>query len=181
MATLLQSIEGDRLEALYVAAIGLGLRQGELLGLRWSDLDLDSGTLTVRSSLSRETRILAEPKTERSRRTLRIPGAVNDALRDHRRRQLEDRIAAGSRWVENDYVFTTHQGRPLMARNVLRYLHARLAEADLPRQRFHDLRHCYATLMLEDGEELAVVSRSLGHSQLATTGRCIRASDARDA
>ncbi len=110
--------------------------------------------MTVRYSLSRGTRTLAEPKTERSRRTLRIPGAVVDALREHRRRQLEERIAAGPRWVDEGYVFATHQGRSLMARNV---------------QGFHGLRHCYATLMLEDGEELAVVSRTLGHSQLATT------------
>ena len=125
--------------------------------------------VAVRYPLSLRTRTLAEPKTERSRRTLRIPGAVLDALREHRRQQLEERIAAGPRWVDEGYVFATHQGRSLMARNVLRDLHARLAGAGLPRQRFHDLRHCYATLMLEDGEDLAVVSRTLGHSQLATT------------
>lgn len=115
------------------------------------------------------TRTLAEPKTERSRRMLRLPGAVCDALREHRRRQLGERLAGGSRWVDGDFVFATRQGRPMVARNVLRDFHARLAEAGLPRQQFHDLRHCYATMMLEDGEDLAVVSRSLGHSQLETT------------
>ena len=92
-----------------------------------------------------------------------------DALRDHRRAQLAERLVAGTRWVDGDYVFVTRQGRPLMARNVLRYLHAHLERAGLPRQQFHDLRHAYATLLLEDGEELGVISRTLGHSQIATT------------
>jgi integrase len=115
------------------------------------------------------TRELVEPKTDRSRRTLRLPAMVAEALREHRRAQLEERIAAGSRWVDRDFVFATRQGRPLMARNVLRELHAHLERADLPRQRFHDLRHFYATALLEDGEELAVISRTLGHANIATT------------
>lgn len=169
VATFLDAIEGDRLRALYLAAIGLGLRQGELLGLRWSDVDLDAAMVMVRHTLEIPTRTLAEPKTERARRTLRLPGEVLKALRDHRRAQLAERLAAGSNWADLDYVFATRQGRPLMARNVLRSLHAHLERGRLPRQRFHDLRHAYATLLLEDGEELGVISRTLGHSQIATT------------
>ena len=169
VATFLDSVASERLRALYVAAIGLGLRQGELLGLRWSDVDLEGGMVAVRYQLQMTTRTLAEPKTDRARRTLRLPAEVHEALRDHRRRQLEERIAAGRKWVDEDYVFTTRQGRSLMARNVLRSFHAHLAKVGLPRQRFHDLRHAYATLLLEDGEELAVISRTLGHSQISTT------------
>jgi len=165
----LDAVQGERLRALYIAAIGTGLRQGELLGLRWSDVDLDTGWLTVRHSLQITTRTLAEPKTERSRRRLLLPGEVRDSLRDHRRRQLEERLVAGSSWVEGDFVFATRQGRPLMARNVLRAFHGHLRRAGLPRQRWHDMRHAYATLLLEDGEDLAVISRTLGHSQIATT------------
>lgn len=169
VATFLDSIEGDHQRALYVTAIGTGLRQGELLGLRWADVDLDAGMLTVRHTLQRGTRTLAEPKTERGRRTLRLPGEVQEALRDHRRRQLAERLATGARWVDEDYVFTTGQGRPLAARNVLRSWHEHLERAGLPSQPFHNSRHAYATLLLEDGEELGVISRTLGHSQIATT------------
>jgi integrase len=169
VATFLDAIEGDRLRALYVAAIGTGLRQGELLGLRWADVDLDAATLAVRHTLQISTRTLADPKTDRARRTLSLPAEVLDALRDHRRAQIAERLVAGTRWVDGDFVFVTRQGRPLMARNVLRSLHAHLERAGLPRQRFHDLRHAYATLLLEDGEELGVISRTLGHSQIATT------------
>ncbi len=169
VGTFLDSLAGERLQPLYVSAVGLGLRQGELIGLRWADVDLDAGSLTVRHSLQITGRALAEPKTERARRTLRLPAQVQEALRGHRRAQLTDRIAAGAGWVDLDFVFATRQGRPLMARNVLRDLHRQLERAGLPRQRFHDLRHAYATLLLEDGEELGVISRTLGHSQISTT------------
>jgi integrase len=158
-----------RLRALYITAIGTGLRQGELLGLRWSDVDLDSGMLSIRHTLQIRTRELSEPKTDRARRTLRLASVVIEGLREHRTRQLSERLVAGSRWADLGYVFATRQGRPLMARNVLRDLHRHLEVAGLPRQRFHDLRHAYATLLLEDGEELGVISRTLGHSQIGTT------------
>jgi integrase len=94
---------------------------------------------------------------------------VADALREQRRAQLEERLAAGARWVDLDLVFSTREGRPLMARNVIRSFHQDLRRAGLPHQRFHDLRHAYATLMIEDGEELAVISKTLGHSNISTT------------
>lgn len=169
VVTFLSSAEPGQARAIYVTAIGTGLRQGELLGLRWSDVDLTSGILAVRHTLEIGTRVLAEPKTDRARRTLRLPSSVLEGLRDHRRRQAEGRIAAGSTWIDSDLVFTTRQGRPLSARNVLRTLHHDLERAGLPRQRFHDLRHAYATLLLERGEELGVISRTLGHSQISTT------------
>jgi integrase len=112
VATFLHAIEGDRLRALYVSAIGLGLRQGELLALRWQDVDLESGRLNVRHSLTLDTRQLVEPKTDKSRRSLRLPSIVTEALRDHRRAQVEERLAAAARWKDRDYVFTTRTGGP---------------------------------------------------------------------
>jgi integrase len=159
----------DRLAALYVLAIATGMRQGELLGLRWQDVDLDAGRLTIRHTLRLGTRELAEPKTERARRTLRLGADSLLALREHRRRQLGERLAAGRRWVDGDFVFTTSIGTPLDSRNVTKAFQRILAAAGLPHQRFHDLRHACATLLLEDGEELGVVSRILGHSHIATT------------
>ena len=165
----LDVVTGDRHEALYTVAIALGLRQGELLALRWRDVDLDAGTLTVRHTLRIGTRELAEPKTDRARRTLRLGADVAAVIRAHRTRQLEDRLAAGRRWRDCGFVFATPLGQPLDANNVRHRLQATLAAAGLPRQRFHDLRHVCATLLLEDGEELGVISRILGHADFSTT------------
>ncbi len=157
----LEATADDRLGPLYALAIATGLRQGELLGLRWRDVDLERRSLAVRHTLQRGTRVVAEPKTERARRTLRLGEHAAGVLREQRRRQ-------GS--IDPDaFVFATSTGRPLDSRNVTKDLQSALARAGLPRQRFHDLRHAYATLMIEAGEELSVVSRALGHADLSTT------------
>lgn len=165
----LASLEGDRLEALMTTAIAVGMRQGELLGLRWQDVDLKAGTLTVLHTMARRTHELAEPKTERARRTLTLPRAVTAVLRAHKARQAEEQLHAGARWDDRDLVFATPAGKALDARNVLRAYQLRLERAGLPKQRFHDLRHACATLLLEQGEELGVVSKILGHANLSTT------------
>jgi integrase len=158
---LLAGIGGDRLEALYITALGTGMRQGELLGLCWSDLDLERGELMVHHTLQRGSRTLAAPKTERARRTLRLPAQVVAALAVHRSRQAIVPLSG--------LVFTTQKGTALDSRNVTRYLQRHLDRLGLPHQRFHDLRHAFATLMIESGEDLGVVSRILGHANLATT------------
>jgi integrase len=159
--TLLAGLRGDRLEALYVTALGTGLRQGELLALRWQDVDLERGELTVHHTLQRGTRTLAEPKTERARRTLRLPRQVVASLVEHHTRQSIVPLSG--------LIFTTEKGTPLDTRNVTRYLQRHLMRLDLPHQRFHDLRHAFATLMVESGEDLGTVSRILGHADFATT------------
>ena len=166
---LLASDEHHRLGPLFTLAIATGLRQGELLGLRWQDIDLHAGRLSVRHTLQEGERTLADVKTERSKRTLRRGSAAVTALREQRRRVLEARGAAGSRWQDGDFVFVAANGSPLDGRNVTHELQAALRRAGLPRQRFHDLRHAFATLMLEAGEDLAIVSRSLGHATITTT------------
>jgi integrase len=167
--TFLQSIRGERFEPIYVLAIATGMRQGELLALRWTDVDLDSGTVTIRHTLELRTRALAEPKTENARRTLRIGTEALAVLRDHRRRQVAERLSAGPAWQDGDFVFTTSRGTALDSANVTRRFQASLDHAGLPRQRFHDLRHACATLLLEQGEGLGVVSKMLGHSTVSTT------------
>ena len=157
----LEGIHGDPREAMYVAAFGTGLRQGELLALRWSDVDLERGELTVRHTLQRFTRQLAPTKTERSQRTLRLPRQVTAALAEHRSRQAIVPMSG--------LVFTTLAGAPLDSANVTRSLQRCLQRLGLPRQRFQDLRHAFANLMIESGEDLGVVSRILGHSNLAST------------
>jgi integrase len=159
--TFLDGIRNDPRQALYITALGTGLRQGELLALRWSDVDLDRGELTVRHTLQRFTHELAPTKTERSRRTLRLPRQVTAALVAHRARQAVVPLSG--------LVFTSAAGRPLDSANVTRGLKLCLRRLGLPHQRFHDLRHAFATLMLESGESLDVVSRFLGHTTIATT------------
>lgn len=168
----LSSMAGMRREVLYRLAIATGLRQGELLGLRWQDLDMDATTLTVRHTLSM-TGELGEPKTGSGRRTVWLEEDTLAMLRAHRTRQQRERLAAGDRWRsvdrEQDYVFATSVGTPIQARNLIRDYHRDLVVAGVPRRPFHSMRHAYATMLLEDGVDIATVSKLLGHSSLATT------------
>lgn len=167
----LAAVRGDRLEALYAAALALGLRQGEALGLRWDDVDLARRTLSIRMALQRiEGRLqLVEPKTKLSRRAVHLPSAPVRALEEHRARQLEERLRAGERWEENGLVFTTPVGRPLDASSVTHRFQRIVAAAGLRRQRFHDLRHACASLLLAQGVSPRVVMEVLGHSQISLT------------
>lgn len=171
--TLVGAAKGDRLEALYVLAVSTGLRQGELLGLGWADVDLDSATIRVSRQLSRakgKGYTFGEPKTARGRRGVTLPAFAVAALREHRRRQLEERLRAGSEWADIGLVFTNLFGRPLEPGNVVRRSFVPLlAQAGCPRVRFHDLRHTAATLLLAQGEHPKVVQERLGHSTIAVT------------
>lgn len=162
------AIAGHKFEALYLMAIGTGLRQGELLGLTWDDVDLDAGVVNVRHTLDRTSRTLGEPKTERSRRVLTLPLPVTAALLRHRSRQDAERVAARV-WGSKGFVFASTVGGPIDAGRVTRALHEVLTKAGIRQQRFHDLRHAYATLQLEAGADLFHVSRTLGHANIGTT------------
>ncbi len=134
-------------------ALALGLRQGEALGLRWQDVDLDRRRLQISQALQRVdgTLQLVETKTARSRRTIVVPGAVAEALQRHRARQLEDRLLAGPHWTDSGFVFTTRRGTPIDGAAVRRSFPRLLVAAGLPRMRFHDLRHSCASLLLAQG------------------------------
>ena len=171
--TFLAANEGDRLEALFLVALGVGLRQGEVLGLAWSDIDLTAATIRVHHALQRvDGRLeLVEPKSVTSRRVVPAPAIVPDALREHRRRQLREHLLAGSRWHDDpcDLVFTTTVGTPMDGVAVTRRFKAVVAAAGLPDQRFHDLRHACASLLLAQGVAPRVVMETLGHSQISLT------------
>lgn len=169
--TFLDAIRGDRLEALYAVAVALGLRQGEILGLRWADVDLDVGKITVCQALQRVDGRLTfvEPKSRRSRRTIPMPPTVARALRAHRARQLEERLTGGPDWNEHDLVFVSTTGTPLDGRNLTRRFQAVLERAGLPRMRFHDARHTCASLLLAQGVQPRVIMETLGHSQIGLT------------
>ena len=167
---LLDAVKDDQNEALYSVAMALGLRKGEALGLRWLDIDLDAGTVSVRHQLqTRRGKTLTEPKSERSRRTLPLPQFAVKALRAHRARQLQARLLAGSRWKETGHVFTTSIGTPMDASRVSKLFRKALKKATLPHKRFHDLRHTAASLLLAQGVHPRVVMETLGHSQISVT------------
>jgi integrase len=169
--TLLHALRGDRLEALYSVALTMGLRQGEALGLRWQDVDLDLGYIRVSKQLQRiGGRLqLVEPKTARSRRSLAMPRAIVTAVREHRSRQETERRLAGDRWTEAGFVFTTPEGKPLDGTAITKQFHRHLERAGLAQRRFHDLRHSCATLLLVQGVSPRVVMDVLGHSQIGLT------------
>lgn len=169
---LLETAASERLEALYVLALSAGLRQGELLALRWRDINFDAGSVQVRGSLQRTTGglTIAEPKTARSRRLITLTAAAANALRRHRSAQAKERLRLGAIWEDNDLVFANEIGRPIEAGNLLRRSFWPLLErAGLPHMRFHDLRHTAATLMLGQGVHPKVVAEMLGHSQISVT------------
>jgi integrase len=175
----LDAAKGERLEALYSVALSLGLREGEALGLRWNDIDLDKRQLSIRQSLQRVggkrfgqpgKLQFVEPKTERSRRTLHMPAAIVRALPAHRSRQLQERLIAGSGWKESGLVFTTTIGTPFEPRSAVSDFKRILAKAGLPGSiKFHDLRHSAASLLLAQGVQLRAIMELLGHSTIALT------------
>ncbi len=162
---LLEAARGDRLEALYVLAVTTGLRQGELLALRWCDIDLAARTLTVQRNLVQLNGRLeiTEPKTAASRRRVDLPCVAVAALEAHRRR----RPAAPH---PTAFVFADAKGGPIRKQNLVRRsFRPLLGRAGLPRIRFHDLRHTAATLLLAEGVHPKIVAERLGHSSVTIT------------
>jgi integrase len=154
---VLSAASGDRLEALAVLVLATGLRQGEALNLRWSDIDLDASILRV-----------VKAKTDAGVRQLSLPDFAVAALRRHRAAQRLEQIAA-TRWDDPGLVFTTSVGSRIHSRNALHWWHDLTVRAGVGRRRFHASRHTAATLMLNNGVPLEVVSATLGHAGLAIT------------
>ncbi len=169
---LLAASREDRLEALYVVAIHCGLRQGELLGLKWEDLDLDAGTLQVRRTLTsaKEGPRFGAPKTAKGRRSVRLTPTALEALKRHSARQADEMTKADTLYEDHGLVFASLVGTPLSRHNLTRAFKAALRRADLPQTfRFHDLRHTCATLLLSRGHHAKFVQELLGHATIAIT------------
>lgn len=173
---LLDVAKGERLEAVIYCGLMLGLRPGELLGLGWSDVDLDLGRLTVRRSLKREHNQLrlGKPKTPRSVRTLDMPVAVDDALRAHKTRQARERLAAGPRWADMDLVFATEVGTPIDPSNLRRDFARMTDRAGIGRWHPHEMRHSAASLLSHSGVSIESVADVLGHANIRTTSAIYR-------
>ena len=164
-------MRGHRLYALFRLVALRGLRRGEAAGLRWSDLDLDAGTLTVSGQLQQlGGRIVAgPPKSDAGRRVIALDKTTIAALREHRLRQHAERAAAGSRWDETGCVFTTVAGGPVGPDRVTRLFRELAVASGLPPVTLHGLRHGAATLALAAGTDLKVVHDQLGHSTVVLT------------
>jgi len=168
---VLDTVKGDRLEAVYVVALTQGMRIGEILGLQWTDVDLNVGQLVVRQAMQRiDGKLLLVPvKTKKSRRTLPLLPLTVDALTAHYERQLFERRAAGKKWQELGLVFTSTVGSPLDASDVSRRYQQLRKQADLPPARFHDLRHACTSLLVAAEVPAGWAMAILGHSNIATT------------
>jgi integrase len=168
---LLAVIADDRLESLFMVALATGLRRAELLGLRWSDVDLKDRALFVRQTLLRTDHGLAfaPPKTHRSARPVPLSKTATRALKRQRARQAAERLAAGDCWVDHGLVFASTIGTPMEPRNVNRRFEQLRATAGLDWLHLHDLRHAFATFLLDEGEEMRTVMELLGHSTIRLT------------
>ncbi|MCX5093843.1 site-specific integrase [Streptomyces sp. NBC_00365] len=168
----LTAAQQHRHAALFELALRTGLRKGELLGLRWEDLDLNTGTATIRHTLQRTngSGLTTLPtKTISSERRIALPASCVASLRAHRARQAKERQQADTNGIGSGYVFARPDGRPIEPATLTRHFNALLRHAHLRPIRFHDLRHSTATLLLEQGVELVVIKELLGHAHIGVT------------
>jgi integrase len=164
--------QGNRHEALFHLAVKTGMRQAELLGLKWMDLDWTSGVLHVRRQVQRidgKGFVFCEPKTKTGRRSIQLGEASLQMLRKQLEKQRREKSGADDHWNENDLIFASSVGTPTELRNLLREYKKVLLKAGLPEIRFHDLRHTAASIMLKHNIPVFTVSRILGHSKPSVT------------
>jgi integrase len=172
VGTFLRAAEADRLAGLWRLEAMTGMRRGELVALRWSDVDLDAGRLHVRQAAGVVTGVgvvVERPKTAKGTRSISLDEATRAALRQHRRRQLEERMAAGPAWVDTGLVFTHPDGTMFHPGRITKTFRLLLERAGLPPIRLHDMRHSHASLLLGNGVPVKVVSERLGHAQASVT------------
>jgi integrase len=171
VAALFEAVRGTRLELPVVLAVTTGLRRGELLGLRWRDLDLEKATLAVRQSIEQTKDGLAfkEPKTRRGRRVVALPNVTVDALRRHRTDQAKRRLLLGSAYRDQGLVLTRLDGRPMDPGETSKAFARLVVRKKLRRFSLHNLRHTHATLLLRANVHPKVVSERLGHATIGIT------------
>ena len=176
----IQACNGYRLEALFLFALGTGLRLGELLALKWSDIDFINKTVSINKSLRQEKvfnnkgegefkTIIQAPKTESSNRIVPIPINILSKLKEFKLIQNKEKLSNGEVYLNNNFVFTTPLGTPINASNLRKIYSKILNKANLPNIKFHALRHTYATRLFEEGVQVKTVQTLLGHSDITTT------------
>jgi integrase len=171
LRAFLEHVQDERLAALWMLAASTGMRRGEMLGLRWVDVDLDRGRVAVRQTLVIAGRqvVISEPKTSRSRRSIALDPRSVAALRSWRAAQAAERLAWGAGWTDSGLVFTREDGTPIHPEWLSDAFEWRIKTAGLPRIRLHDLRHTHASLGLAAGVPIKVMSERLGHTSSSFT------------
>jgi len=169
---LLEVARGTQMDAMLLFALTTGMRRGEILSLRWEDIDFERSVVFVHRTVNRivgQGFVEGEPKTKAGRRRILLPDVAIEALKSHKVAQEQARIKAGEKWVERGIVFSNTKGGFLSTNLVRRRFRELLKNAGLPGMRFHDLRHSAATILLGAKVQLKVVSERLGHASIATT------------
>ena len=171
LRSFLDGVRDDRLHAAYVLLATTGMRRGEALGLRWADLDLEEGHAAIRQTVIAVNHqpSIGTPKTAKGRRTVRLDKATVTALREHRKRQAEERLQMGTGWTDRGLVFCRVDGHLLHPERFSRSFGDRVRKLGLPKIRLHDLRHGWATMALAAGVHPKVVQERLGHANIGIT------------
>jgi integrase len=170
LKAFLEAVAGERLSPLWHLVAMTGMRRGEAIGLRWSDVDLENARLSVRRALipiNREV-VVSEPKTAKGRRVIALDPGTVEVLKSQAARQLDEQTQSKA-WVETGLVFTAQNGSALDPESVSRYWRQAVKNSMLPSIRLHDLRHTHATLALQAGIHPKVVSERLGHATISIT------------
>jgi integrase len=171
LKAFLESVKEDRLHALWHVIAFTGMRRGEALGLRWSDVDLENGRLSVRRALIPTNRevVVSEPKTAKGRRVIALDPATVEVLKSQAARQLDEQDEWEGLWTDSGLVFTAEDGSALDPESISRWWRLAVKTSMLPKIRLHDLRHTHATLALQAGIHPKVVSERLGHATVSIT------------
>jgi len=186
LKALLQALEQEdiKYKVLIHLAVSTGLRQGELFGLEWKHIDFNNSTIRVCQSsqyIRGKGLITKEPKNETSKRVVTVPKSVMDLLKFYKVEQNKNRLRMGSKWHETDRIFTAWDGRPMHPSSVSSWFPEFLRKHNLPKIRFHDLRHTAATLLIAQNVHMKTISSRLGHSNIQTTmdiyGHALKSTD----
>jgi integrase len=161
-----------RLTRVYVAcvmALLTGMRQGEIMGLRWRDIDFDRNVIYIKQTLTQAAEIKVGAKNASSVRSIHIPEKLVSELKIHRKMVLEERLYYGQDYEDNDLVICTRTGKPMIPRNLRKEFYNLTDKLELPKIRFHDLRHTHATMLIQQNVNVKLIADRLGHSDIETT------------
>ncbi|WP_342045149.1 site-specific integrase [Bacillus sp. OTU530] len=153
----------------FLIAVFTGMRQGEILGLRWKDVDLENNLIYIRQTLSEAKELRYGAKNKSSMRTIHIPNILVEELKSHRQLIDHEKLKAGDKYIDLDLVLPSKYGTPLDQRSIRRSFYHVTEKLGLPRIRFHDLRHTHATLLVQQNVNVKLISERLGHADIGTT------------